>query len=108
MWRGWFSSIRANRRRRLRMRLAALLTVVALTAFSARADEPLTAVAAENFYGDVAQQIGGPAVKVTSILTNPNQDPHEFEPSASTARQVADSKLVIYSGADYDPWMAKL
>ena len=70
--------------------------------------EPIKVVAAENVYGDVAQQIGGPNVTVTSILGNPNQDPHEFEASASTARQVADARLVIYNGADYDPWLPKL
>ena len=33
-------------------------------------------VAAENFYGDVVHQLGGDHVDVTSILSNPNQDPH--------------------------------
>ena len=33
-------------------------------------------VAAENFYGDIAQQIGGKDVTATSILSNPDQDPH--------------------------------
>ena len=70
--------------------------------------EPIKVVAAENVYGDLVQQIGGSSVEVTSILANPNQDPHEFEASTSTARLVADAKLVIYNGADYDPWMPKL
>ncbi len=65
-------------------------------------------VAAENFYGDVAEQIGGPEVHVTSILTNPDEDPHLFEANPSTARQLADAKLVIYSGAGYDTWAGKL
>jgi zinc/manganese transport system substrate-binding protein len=72
------------------------------------AAQTLSVVAGENFYGDVAQQIGGPGVAVTSILTNPDQDPHLFEASASTARDLAAARLVIYNGADYDPWMAKL
>jgi zinc/manganese transport system substrate-binding protein len=70
--------------------------------------DPLAVVAAENFYGDVAQQIGGPDVAVTSILSSPDQDPHLFEASPSTARQLAAAKIVISSGADYDPWMEKL
>jgi len=69
---------------------------------------PIDIVAAENFYGDVAEQIGGPEVHVTSILTNPDEDPHLFEANPSTARQLADAKLVIYSGAGYDAWAAKL
>jgi zinc/manganese transport system substrate-binding protein len=80
-------------------------TVLAISAAHA---DPIKIVAAENFYGDIAQQIGGTNVSVTSILTNPDQDPHEFEANASTARQIADAKLVIYSGADYDAWAVKL
>ena len=72
------------------------------------AAQTVSVVAGENFYGDVAQQIGGSGVAVTSILTNPDQDPHLFEASASTARDLAGARLVIYNGADYDPWMAKL
>jgi zinc/manganese transport system substrate-binding protein len=65
-------------------------------------------VAADNFYGDIARQVGGSDVTVTSILSNPNQDLHEFEASASTSRAIADARLVIYNGAGYDPWAAKL
>ena len=69
---------------------------------------PIKVVAAENFYGDIARQIGGAEVAVTSILSNPDQDPHEFEASPSTARAFADGALVIYNGAGYDPWAVKL
>ena len=65
-------------------------------------------VAAENFYGDVARQIGGPHVEVTSILSNPDQDPHLFEVSPSVARAVSSARLVVYNGIDYDPWIPKL
>jgi zinc/manganese transport system substrate-binding protein len=68
----------------------------------------LKIVAAENFYGGVAKQIAGDDAVVTSILTNPNQDPHEFTTNASTAKAVADADIVIYSGISYDPWMEKL
>ena len=88
--------------------LAAALMLAEVPAIGPASAKPLTVVAAENFYGDLAQQIGGPAVHVTSILTNPNQDPHTFEASPSTARAIADAGLVVYSGADYDPWVANL
>jgi zinc/manganese transport system substrate-binding protein len=84
---------------------AGLFSILPATSF---AGAPLKVVAAENFYADIAQQIGGSDVEITSILNNPNQDPHDFEASASTARQVADAELVVYSGADYDPWMESL
>ena len=70
--------------------------------------DPISVVAAENFYGDVAQQTGGDNVAVTSILSNPDQDPHLFEASPSTAKALAGAKVVIVNGADYDPWMEKL
>ncbi len=65
-------------------------------------------VAAENFYGGVASQIAGPDSTVTSIMSNPNQDPHEFQTDASTAAAVAHADIVIYSGIGYDDWMEKL
>ncbi|MBV9783078.1 MAG: zinc ABC transporter substrate-binding protein [Acidisphaera sp.] len=89
-------------------RLAGLLCLALLVAVPAWAGDAMAIVAAENFYGDVARQIAGPEVRVTSILSNPDQDPHLFEASPSTARALSGADLVIYNGADYDPWMAKL
>ena len=87
--------------------LAALLAGAAGSPHAAEADQ-LPVVAAENMYGDVAAQIGGDAVRVTSILSNPDQDPHLFEASPSVARALAAARIAVYSGIDYDPWMAKL
>lgn len=84
------------------------LAAALLAAAPARAAEPIAIVAAENFYGDIAQQLGGPRVAVTSILSNPDQDPHLFEASPSVARGLSAARIVIYNGIDYDPWMAKL
>ena len=68
----------------------------------------IAVVAAENFYGDVARQVGGADVSVYSILTNPDQDPHLFEVSPSVARAVSAARIVICNGIDYDPWMERL
>ena len=68
---------------------------------------PPNIVAAENFYGSVAQQIA-PEARITSILSNPNQDPHEFQTDAATAAAVAQADIVIYSGIGYDDWMERL
>jgi zinc/manganese transport system substrate-binding protein len=87
--------------------VAAAFAASALVAAPALAD-PVKVVAAENFYGDVAGQIGGANVAVTSILSSPDQDPHLFEASAETAKALADAKVVIVNGVDYDPWMEKL
>lgn len=82
--------------------------VCLVVAISGAQADPIRVVAAENVYGDIARQIGGANVAVQSILTSPSQDPHEFEASVSTARAMADARLVIYNGVDYDPWAAKL
>ncbi|VBB09631.1 adhesion lipoprotein [Lucifera butyrica] len=65
-------------------------------------------VTAENFYGEVAQAVGGDQVAVTSILTNPGQDPHDYEPTVEASKAVADAQVVVYNGIGYDDWMAKL
>ena len=86
-----------------------LIAAIAICGLSAPAlADPVKVVAAENFYGDLASQIGGPNVAVTSILSNPDDDPHLFEVSPATARALSDAKIVIANGVDYDPWMQKL
>ncbi len=72
------------------------------------ASHTLKVVAAENFYGDIARQIGGSHVTVTSILSNPNVDPHEYQSNTRTALAVGMADLVIENGAGYDAWMDKL
>ena len=79
-----------------------------LAAVAAPAEGPIAVVAAENFYGGIARQIGGDRVAVTSIMSNPDQDPHLFETTPSTVRQIAAARIVVLNGADYDPWMEKL
>jgi zinc/manganese transport system substrate-binding protein len=89
--------------------LIVALGLILTSAPSTRAaDGKLNVVAAENFYGDVARQIGGDDVAVASVMSNPDQDPHLFETTPSTVRQIAAAQVVILNGADYDPWMDKL
>lgn len=65
-------------------------------------------VAAENEYGNVAAQVGGPYVQVASVESNPNTDPHTYEVSPSVAEEVAGAELVIQNGLGYDGFMARL
>jgi zinc/manganese transport system substrate-binding protein len=86
-----------------------LFAAIALCGLAAPAlADPVKVVAAENFYGDMARQIGGANVAVTSILSNPDDDPHLFEASPSTAKALSDDRVVIVNGVGYDPWMEKL
>jgi zinc/manganese transport system substrate-binding protein len=70
--------------------------------------QTIQVVAAENFWGSIASQVGGSHVHVTSIIIDPNADPHAYEPTSTDARTIADAQYVIYNGAGYDPWMDKL
>jgi len=65
-------------------------------------------VAAENFYGNIAEQIGGDQVAVTSILSDPNVDPHEYESNVDDAKAIAEADLIIENSGGYDDWMDKL
>jgi zinc/manganese transport system substrate-binding protein len=82
--------------------------VLAMAMGAAGQERKPSVVAAENFYGDIARQIGGDRVDVASILSNPDQDPHLFETTPTIVRQIAAARIVIFNGADYDAWMDKL
>lgn len=69
---------------------------------------PLLVVAAENFWGNIAAQVGDSHVHVTSIIVDPNVDPHSYEPTVADARTMAQAHYVIINGAGYDPWADKL
>src|SRR5205085_9301799 len=74
---------------------------------SSTGDKP-TVIAAEDFWGSIASQLGGNHVSVTSIITNPNADPHDYEPTTADAREIAIAGFVIEAGLGYDPWVQKL
>ena len=93
------------------MRFLVVLSIAMLTAMATAApaaEGKIAVVAAENFYGNVAEQIGGDRVSVLSILNNPDQDPHLFEVSPAVIRQVAAARVVICNGAGYDPWVEQV
>lgn len=65
-------------------------------------------VAAESQYGQVAARIGGVYTRVTSVMTDPNTDPHSFEVSTSVARSVAAARVVVQNGLGYDGFMGRI
>jgi zinc/manganese transport system substrate-binding protein len=86
----------------------AVAALFALVGTSSAAAGPLRVVAAENFWGSIATQLGGNRVQVTSVITNPATDPHEYEPTAVDARTLAEAQFVIVNGVGYDPWASQL
>lgn len=70
--------------------------------------QTLKVVAAENFYGDIARQLGGEHVTVTSILSDPQVDPHTYQSNVQTGLAVSQANLVIANGGGYDDWMDQI
>ena len=68
----------------------------------------INAIGAENEYANVLAQIGGKYVHVSSILNNPNTDPHTFESSPQVAREVTAAQLIVQNGVGYDAFMNKI
>jgi zinc/manganese transport system substrate-binding protein len=107
--------------RRTAILSAAIATAVAVSGCST-ADQPAPAssggtsaaskminvVAAENFWGSIAAQLGGKQVKVTSIINSPDADPHDYEPTAADGRAIAEADLVLINGIGYDTWATRL
>ena len=98
-------------------RLSPLLLLVALPALAVGCagsavkgggDGPVEVVAAENFWGSIAAQLGGSKVHVTSVVTSPATDPHDYEPTAADGRLLAGARMAIVNGSGYDPWAGKL
>jgi zinc/manganese transport system substrate-binding protein len=88
--------------------LSAPLAACGAPPAGASSGKTLQVIAGENFWGSIAAQLGGAHVSVTSIVTNPNSDPHEYESSATDARAFATADYVILNGAGYDDWGQKL
>lgn len=94
----------------LRAAPAVALTALLLPALGACASGgssggKINVVAGENFYGDLVSRVGGDLVSVTSILNDPNVDPHTYESSTQNAEQVADAALVVENGLGYDAFL---
>jgi zinc/manganese transport system substrate-binding protein len=69
---------------------------------------PVRVLAVENFYASLVNQIGGQCVATTTILSDPNADPHEFQPTATDVRAFQTAQLVIENGLGYDDFADKV
>jgi zinc/manganese transport system substrate-binding protein len=78
------------------------------TGASGGSSTKITVVAAENFWGSIASQLGGEHATVTSVITNPDADPHTYEPTPADGRTIASAQYAIVNGIGYDPWAPKL
>jgi len=90
------------------MRIVLILLAVPATAACGARGGTADVVAATNVYGDIAAQIAGPDVRVASILSDPNADPHLYEPGTRNGLAVAHARLVVANGLGYDAFLTKL
>lgn len=77
---------------------------VAGSSLSPGSGKVIAVVAAENFWGSLISQLGGTHANVTSLISDPNTDPHEYQSNPSTATVISEAQLVIVNGAGYDTW----
>ena len=87
--------------------LAGSLALTACGSGSAPSPRPglIQSIGTENEYANVISQLGGRYVQVSSILNNPNSDPHTFEVSPAVATEVGRAQLIVQNGVGYDSWM---
>src|SRR4051812_34726654 len=85
----------------------AMLSLGASACASSAADNApssgkMAVAAAEDFWGSIAKELGGVHADVRSVISNPNSDPHDYEPTPADARAVASARIVISNGIGYD------
>jgi zinc/manganese transport system substrate-binding protein len=105
-----------SRHRSLALALAGVALATLATGCSTRAApsgtggsaDRIRVVAAENFWGSLASQLGGGHVTVRNIIDSPRADPHDYEPTAADGRAMAAAQLAIVNGVGYDAWAGKL
>jgi zinc/manganese transport system substrate-binding protein len=103
---------------RIPIKAGLLLTTVAVAALAltgcsssaqgTAASGKISVVASTDVWGNIAQQIGGNAISVTSIITDPNQDPHSYEPNAQVQLALSHANVVIENGGGYDDFVGTL
>jgi zinc/manganese transport system substrate-binding protein len=92
---------------RILLALAALLVLAGCGGRSSPT-HGLSVVAAENFWGSIAAQLGGDRASVRSVIVNPATDPHSYEPTPSDARMLTGAKVAIVNGIGYDDWASQI
>ena len=97
--------------RRVRWALGVVLIIVAMAGPdpAVGAESPkVPVVAAEEFWGSIARELGGDRADVTSLISDPGTEPHTYEPKPSDGVAVAKAKVAVLNGIGYDGWMREL
>ncbi|MFF0435659.1 metal ABC transporter solute-binding protein, Zn/Mn family [Streptomyces sp. NPDC004327] len=65
-------------------------------------------VTSTNVYGDITKQIGGDRVEVTSVISDPSQDPHSYEANTQNQLALSKAKVVVENGGGYDDFIDRM
>jgi ABC-type Zn uptake system ZnuABC Zn-binding protein ZnuA len=102
---GWFLNCRVAALALIAIFLAACVTPQIPA--DATPQTSLRILAAETFLADIAQNVAGKRARVDALIPR-GIDPHGFEPTPADVRQVADSQVLIISGAGVEEFLTKL
>ncbi|WP_340375251.1 zinc ABC transporter substrate-binding protein [Streptomyces sp. SS7] len=75
---------------------------------AASSTSKIAVVASTNVYGDIVEQIGGEHVDVTSIVSDPDQDPHSYEANTQNQLTLSKAKVVVENGGGYDDFIDRM
>lgn len=96
---------------KLAARLMLLLSLLAIVSACAAPGESAgsgpSALAAETFLANIAQNVAGDRMTIAALIPL-GVDPHSFEPTPQDVRRVADSKLLIVNGAGFETFLQPL
>jgi zinc/manganese transport system substrate-binding protein len=87
--------------------LAACATSAPSTGSKQGGGKGLAVAASINAWGSILAQLGGDKVHETSIISHPDTDPHDYEPTPADGRTIAASSLFVENGIGYDSWATK-
>ncbi|MCJ2081956.1 metal ABC transporter substrate-binding protein [Methylobacterium sp. J-090] len=89
------------------MAFALLFAALCGAAPALAASEKLGVVATFSILGDLAAQVGGERVAVTTLV-KPDADAHGYAPAPSDARTLAAADLVVVNGLGLEGWIDRL
>lgn len=88
--------------------LAVVLSACGHSDTSTQNSKKIQVVTSLDFYGEAARAVLKDKGTVKTIINKPSMDPHDFEPTTKTAKQIAQADLILYNGLGYDGWMNSL
>ncbi|MEW9837418.1 zinc ABC transporter substrate-binding protein AztC [Mesorhizobium marinum] len=87
-------------------RLALAMSVITLSALPAAA-EPLKVVASFSIIGDLARNVGGDRIALTTLV-GPDGDAHVYEPRPADAVAMGKANVVLVNGLHFEGFLKRL